>query len=86
LPDTKVDYFAAIILDISDLKKAEEDLRKKNSELELINRFAVDREIKMIELKKQINDLSVQLGKAMPYNLGFLDAEKTGGEMNKIQN
>ena len=41
--------------DITDIKKAEESLRESYSELERIGRAAVDRELRMIELKKEIN-------------------------------
>lgn len=57
-----------ILRDITDRKKAEEEiarhleeLRVSNEELMRFNRVAVDRELRMIELKKQVNEL---LGKA----------------------
>ncbi len=47
--------------DITENKKTEARLREKLQELETFNRFAVDRELKMIELKEQIVKLEEKL-------------------------
>lgn len=60
-----------VINDISAIKQAEQTLRQRNAELEQFNTAAVGREIKMIELKGEINELSRQLGQAAPYDLDF---------------
>ena len=64
------------IQDVTDRASAEEALRERseslersNAELERFNRLAVGRELRMIELKRQINDLSVQLGQPVPHVL-----------------
>ena len=62
--------------DISERKRAEEELKKKNKELELFNRLAVGRELKMIELKKEINALLLQLGKGSKYEIVGEEDEK----------
>jgi len=56
--------FTSIIANITKMKKAEKDLRKKNLELEEkvrdledINELMVDREVKMVELKEEIKTL-----------------------------
>jgi PAS domain S-box-containing protein len=41
--------------------------KKESEELEKFNQFAVDRELKMVELKKEINELLKQTGKAPKY-------------------
>ena len=46
-----------------DLEKANEELRKKTEELEKFNKFAVGRELKMVELKKRIKELEEKYGK-----------------------
>lgn len=65
----------AYALDISDRKAAEAALREQTEALQRFNRAMVGREIDMIALKQQINDLSRQLGQAPPYPLAFLDAD-----------
>ena len=65
---------------ISDRKIAEmaliqqsEELRHRNEELERFNRATVGRELDMIKMKQQINELSARLGLARPYPLAFLE-------------
>ncbi len=53
--------------DITAGKQLEETLRTRNEELERFNRAAIDRELRMIELKTEINNLHRQLGQAVPY-------------------
>lgn len=70
-------YFLGII-DISELKKLQEEmeakieertkeLREKIEELENINRLIVGRELKMIELKKEIESLKEKFKKYEPH-------------------
>ncbi len=44
-------------LNITDLKLAEDELKTKNKELELLNSSMIDRELKMVELKNKLNKL-----------------------------
>lgn len=57
----------AISRDITERKKTDESLKRKISEMELFNRMMIDRELKMIELKKEINILSKRLGEEDRY-------------------
>lgn len=50
-------YFTTIFEDITSRKLAENDLKKKLEELENMNKIMINRELKMIELKKQIESL-----------------------------
>lgn len=70
--------------DITERKRADEslsrwteELRQRNEELERFNRVMVDRELEMIELKRQINALAEELGREPPYRLASL--EQAGG-------
>jgi len=49
--------------DITDVIRVEEELRARIDELERWQRLTVDRELKMIELKKRIRELEEQLGR-----------------------
>jgi PAS domain S-box-containing protein len=60
--------------DITERKRLETDLRRRTEELERFNRLAVGRELRMVELKREINELSGRLGLPAPYAPG-----RTGG-------
>lgn len=50
-------------------KQAEGELSKKNEELERFNKMAVDRELKVIELKKEINAILEKLVEEPRYKI-----------------
>jgi PAS domain S-box-containing protein len=58
-----------IARNITDRVKREKDLRRKNEELEKFNSLAVGRELKMMELKREINSLLEELGREPRFNL-----------------
>ena len=55
--------------DITESKQAEDNLRENLDELEKFNSLAVGRELRMIELKQEINDLLKALGKDPEYEI-----------------
>ncbi|MBT3990102.1 MAG: response regulator [Rhodospirillaceae bacterium] len=55
--------------DITERKKSEENLKDQMKELEVFNHVAVGRELKMIELKREINELAEQLGEPEKYEI-----------------
>lgn len=57
----KLKFIEGTIRDISENKKIEDLLKIKNHELETMNELMIDRELKMIELKKEIKQLKEQL-------------------------
>lgn len=72
----------ALISDITIRKNVEEQIRRKNElmenanrEMERFNRIAVDREMRMIELKREINTLCIRFGEPPRYPLQFVDGE-----------
>ena len=46
-------YFLTVMIDQTESKHAKDEMKKKNEELESINKLMVDRELKMAELKKE---------------------------------
>ena len=55
--------------DITERKHMETDLRQNVEELQLFNKLAIGREIKMIQLKQEINELLGQLGQGEKYEI-----------------
>ena len=51
-------FVMAIVRDITDRKRAETELRERLSELERFSRLAAERELRLIEVKRQANDLA----------------------------
>lgn len=60
---------STIARDITERKKMEAELKDKTQALETFHKLAVGREFKVIELKKQVNKLSKELGKEAPYDV-----------------
>ena len=65
---------AILFNDITERKQAETEMRRRaealqaaNEELTRFNRVTVGRELRIIELKKQVNDLRAQLGQPPRY-------------------
>jgi two-component system, chemotaxis family, CheB/CheR fusion protein len=64
-------------VDITERRGAEETLRRRNDELERFNHAAVGRELRMVELKREINELLAQLGEPPRY---VISDSKEGGQ------
>ena len=56
-----------MVHDITERKKAEKELKEKINQLEQYKKITVDRELKMIELKKEINGFCKQLNQKPRY-------------------
>jgi two-component system CheB/CheR fusion protein len=63
----------AVGIDITERKLAEDALRASNAELERFNRATVGRELRMVELKNEVNDLCGRVGEKPRYKLDFVD-------------
>lgn len=59
--DMKLKYVVSVVRNITDSKLAEQNLKIKIEELEKYKSVTINREIKMVELKKEINALCKQL-------------------------
>jgi len=58
-----------VILYSIERKRAERALKRKTEELENLNSHFVGRELKMVELKKEVNELLVRLGEKEKYKI-----------------
>ena len=67
--DGKPKYLAGYTVDITEQKLIEKALKDKANELERFNNLMLGRELKMIELKKEINDLLEKSGEKRKYKI-----------------
>lgn len=68
-----------VATDITDKKDAEAALRARAEELERFHRLSVGREQRMMELKREVNALAIELGRPPPY-ASVLEPQATSGE------
>ncbi len=66
LPDNRV-VLLGVFRDVSERRRAEEQLEKKMAEIEHLNEFMMGREHRVIELKKEVNEVLAQLGQKPRY-------------------
>ncbi|MFO0890687.1 MAG: CheR family methyltransferase [Isosphaeraceae bacterium] len=79
---TLEDHIGGLVLtlvDTTDRRHATEALREQLAELERFNAMVVGRETRMIELKKEVNELCSRLGEPPRYNLDFVEEDGTTG-------
>lgn len=61
-----------VIEDLTEYKQMEEKLLKCITDLKHFNRLAVGRELRMIELKQEVNTAYERLEEKLPYDLPFV--------------
>ena len=66
--DGSIREWVGTCIDITERKKAEEELKKKIRDLELFSKTTTERELRMIELKKEIDSLLKELGRPKKYS------------------
>ena len=64
-----------VYADVTKRKNAEDRIQELVLDLQQFRRTNIDRENKMLELKKEVNQLSRELGREAPYDLSFLKNE-----------
>ena len=64
LPDQRT---LAVVRDIRERKQSEQQIRVTLSELERANRVMMNREHRVLELKREINEMCLALGQSAPY-------------------
>jgi PAS domain-containing protein len=80
---TLEDRIAGVVLtfvDITERRRVEEALRQRNEALERFNRAAVGRELRMLELKREVNELLARRGEPPQYVIN--GGEETGPANN----
>ncbi len=72
--------------DIEERKQAEEVFKQRTAELERFHRLSVGRELRMIELKREVNELAKLAGRTAPYDLSPPEqgAIKVGGDAGGV--
>ena len=65
----KLDYIMVVSLHTTERKQAEQKLMDRNKELEIFYEATVNRELKLVELKKEINELLKKSGEKTKYEI-----------------
>jgi two-component system, chemotaxis family, CheB/CheR fusion protein len=81
--EDRINGVVITFVDITARKKAEQELQENIDELKRFNQAMVSRESRMIELKKEVNDVTKRLGEQPRYPLDFEKEEKTNHAPNQ---
>lgn len=81
-PVPETDYANAYAIDVTERKRTEETLQEKMNDLERFNRLAVGRELRMVELKREINALLRELEREEKYE-SVLDTMQTDNQPSR---
>ena len=71
--DGEIIGVSCCVMDVTEMGRAEQERDEHIREVEKFNKLAVGRELKMIELKREINDLCKQSGIEPRYDVSFAD-------------
>lgn len=71
---------------IEDLIKTTKDLKYTNEELKEFTNIAVGRELKILELKKEVNKYAAEAGHKPPYDMTFIEENKKTNPRPDIHN
>ena len=68
-------HAAVLIASTLELQYVNDELQQKTDELKRFSRLTMGREMRIIELKKQVNDLSERLGEPPPFDPAYLEGD-----------
>lgn len=71
--------YVVLSRDVTSRKATEDELRQRNQELERFNRAAIEREVRMVALKGEVNALARAAGRPEPYDLAYAEPNGTPG-------
>ncbi len=69
----EVKYMIEYSFNITERRKKEEALKQALDDLTVFKNITIERENKMIDLKKQVNKVYKEIGREEPFDLSFLD-------------
>jgi len=67
-------HFIVLSRDITSRHVAQVELHQRNLELERFTRVATERELRMVTLKREVNELASLAGRPLPYDTSLVDA------------
>lgn len=67
-----------VVRDITERRRAEAERERTTHEIERFNRLVVGREKRMVELKREVNELARKAGIAPPYDVTSSGIEQDG--------
>ena len=77
--DGEIIGVSCCVVDITDLRRAEQARDKHIREIEEFNKMAIGRELRMIALKEQVNHLLTARGEAPMYETDAIEEGATHG-------
>lgn len=72
-------YMRCLTRDVTADRQVQEELRRMRGDQEHYYRLMVERENRMIGLKREVNELAAALGRPAPYNLAFTEQPSDSG-------
>jgi plasmid stabilization system protein ParE len=72
-----ITHFLAVKEDVTERKRAEKELATTVDELQRFNQLTVGREERMIELKREVNEMARKAGIAPPYDSALVEGGRT---------
>jgi PAS domain S-box-containing protein len=71
--DGKIGGIVIFAEDITQRKKVDTELKLRHQELEHFNQVATERELRMVALKREVNEMARAAGRPAPYDTSFAD-------------